>query len=90
MEVVSSMLVNVSDSLSQHIAGTSVKSNDGGALLNADLALQLRHVERTLSSLQRNLDDFYFVTLTAITFGKYTATNCYPRLPFQTEIKNGD
>jgi hypothetical protein len=29
-----------------------------------------RHVERTLFALQRNLDDFYFVILTVITFGR--------------------
>lgn len=68
MEVVS-VLVNVSD-LSHYVAEASVKSNDA-SLNGADLALQLRHVERTLSALQRNLDDFYFVSLTAITFGKW-------------------
>ena len=35
----------------------------------AVLIAEFRLVERTLLSLQRNLDDFYFVTLTAITFG---------------------
>ena len=37
------------------------------ALMMADF----RHVQQTLFALQRNLDDFYFVVLTAITFGIY-------------------
>jgi hypothetical protein len=37
---------------------------------NAVLMADFRHVERTLFALQRNLDDFYFVILTVITFGK--------------------
>lgn len=34
-----------------------------------DVVLHLRRLELTLSALQRNMDDFYFVSLTAITFG---------------------
>lgn len=73
-----SVLVNVSNFTNQQQQHTNnvvargldmVDSNELTAL-NADFIAQLRHVERTLLALQRNLDDFYFVSLTAITFGK--------------------
>ncbi len=63
MEAVS-VLVDVSNSSLNVSRGHEV------ADFNAVLIAEFRLVERTLFALQRNLDDFYFVTLTAITFGK--------------------
>lgn len=47
----------------------SSNSNVTAAATDVDeLFHQLRHMERTLHAVQRNMDDFFFVTLTAITF----------------------
>ena len=50
----------------------SSNSNVTAATTDVDeLFHQLRHMERTLHAVQRNMDDFFFVTLTAITFGSF-------------------
>lgn len=78
MEAAISVLVNTSNfnhtqqaGGDQHVRGIAVDPDQVIlAALNADLVTQLRHVQHILGALQRNVDDFYFVSLTAITFGK--------------------
>lgn len=52
------------------ITGNDVASNTIMEFNAAALMADFRHVEKTLFALQRNLDDFYFVILTVITFGR--------------------
>jgi hypothetical protein len=68
---------NVSNFNESRVAGRAaaiITANDVASNtimeFNAALMADFRHVERTLFALQRNLDDFYFVILTVITFGK--------------------
>ena len=83
METVSTLVNNVSNLLVTSNSSNFSHLNDDGrasglggneAMLmefNALLIADFRHVEKTLFALQRNLDDFYFVVLTAITFGNF-------------------
>ncbi|XP_046454360.1 putative ammonium transporter 1 [Daphnia pulex] len=66
---------NVSNFNESRVAGRAaaiITANDVASNtfmeFNAALMADFRHVERTLFALQRNLDDFYFVILTVITF----------------------
>lgn len=72
---VSNLVANVSnfsqpfDENREERASVVIGGNEAMLIeFNAALLADFRHVERTLFALQRNLDDFYFVTLTAITF----------------------
>ena len=47
-----------------------LSSSDQPPLNYSDVLAKLDRLERTLGSLQHNVDDFYFVSLTAVTFGK--------------------
>lgn len=74
---VSNLVANVSnfsqpfDENREERASVVIGGNEAMLIeFNAALLADFRHVERTLFALQRNLDDFYFVTLTAITFGR--------------------